>query len=161
MLNGGNTWSNNQYYMADVGDRFQWDGADNFAKFEAATGETGSISQSYPTPAVGGPSRAPIRPTAIPVLGRELATPVLAQAPVIQVPGRAPATTMAPGLARALGIPAQAQSRDQVPAALALALALAQGQATAMAPGLARAPATPVHRRRRIWCSAAVVEATT
>ena len=48
MLNGGNTWSNNQYFMSDGGDRFEWVGAKTFAQFKAATHETGSISQSYP-----------------------------------------------------------------------------------------------------------------
>ncbi len=48
MLNGGNTWSNNQYFMSDGGSRFEWVGAKNFAQFKAATHETGSISQSYP-----------------------------------------------------------------------------------------------------------------
>ena len=48
MLDGGNTWSNNQYFMSDGGSRFEWVGAKNFAQFKAATHETGSISQSYP-----------------------------------------------------------------------------------------------------------------
>jgi autotransporter passenger strand-loop-strand repeat protein len=48
MLDGGNTWSNNQYFMSDGGDRFQWDGPETFAQFQAAAHETGSISQSYP-----------------------------------------------------------------------------------------------------------------
>lgn len=48
MLNGGNTWSNNQYFMSDGGGRFQWSGSKTFTQFEAAAHETGSISQSYP-----------------------------------------------------------------------------------------------------------------
>ena len=48
MLNGGNTWSNNQYFMSDGGGRFQWGGSKTFAQFKAAAHETGSISQSYP-----------------------------------------------------------------------------------------------------------------
>ena len=47
MLNG-NTWSNNHYFMADVGNRFWWGGTYNFAQFTAATHETGTISQSNP-----------------------------------------------------------------------------------------------------------------
>ncbi|HZY48408.1 MAG TPA: right-handed parallel beta-helix repeat-containing protein [Devosia sp.] len=60
MLNGGNTWSNNQYFMTDGVGRFQLGGSyDTFAQFQAAAGETGSISQAYPdtsgwlTPAAG------------------------------------------------------------------------------------------------------------
>ena len=48
MLNGGNTWSNNQYFMSDGGGRFQWGGSKTFAQFKTAAHETGSISQSYP-----------------------------------------------------------------------------------------------------------------
>ena len=48
MLNGGNTWSNNQYFMSDEGDRFRWGGYENFAYFKGAAHETGSISQSFP-----------------------------------------------------------------------------------------------------------------
>jgi Ca2+-binding RTX toxin-like protein len=54
MLNGGNTWSNNQYFMSDGAGRFQWGGSEgipglqNFAQFKAAAHETGSISQSIP-----------------------------------------------------------------------------------------------------------------
>src|SRR5262249_25336609 len=48
MLNGGNTWSNNQYFMSDGPGRFQWVYNETFAQFQAATGETGSISQNYP-----------------------------------------------------------------------------------------------------------------
>ena len=48
MLNGGNTWSNNQYFMPDGGGRFQWGGSKTFDQFKAAAHETGSISQSYP-----------------------------------------------------------------------------------------------------------------
>ena len=50
MLNG-NTWSNNHYFMADVGNRFWWGGTYNFAQFTAATHETGSVSQTYPNEA--------------------------------------------------------------------------------------------------------------
>ena len=48
MLNGGNTWSNNQYFMSDALGRFQWGYYETFAQFQAAAGETGSLSQSYP-----------------------------------------------------------------------------------------------------------------
>ena len=48
MLNGGNTWSNNQYFMSDGAGRFEWGGSKTFAQFKAAAHETGSISQSYP-----------------------------------------------------------------------------------------------------------------
>ncbi|MCC8936851.1 right-handed parallel beta-helix repeat-containing protein [Bradyrhizobium sp. Arg68] len=48
MLNGGNTWTNNQYFMSDGGDRFEWGGSQTFTQFKAATHETGSISLSYP-----------------------------------------------------------------------------------------------------------------
>jgi len=49
MLNGGNTWSNNQYFMSDGVGRFQLGGSyDTFAQFQTAAGETGSISQAYP-----------------------------------------------------------------------------------------------------------------
>ena len=48
MLNGGNIWSNNQYFMSDGGGRFQWGGSKTFAQFKAAAHETGLISQSYP-----------------------------------------------------------------------------------------------------------------
>ena len=47
MLNG-NTWTNNHYFMADVGNRFWWADTYNFAGFKNATHETGSVSQSYP-----------------------------------------------------------------------------------------------------------------
>src|SRR5262245_8992003 len=47
MLNGGNVWSDNTYYMAD-GDHFRWGNTHSFAEFRAATGETGSLSQAYP-----------------------------------------------------------------------------------------------------------------
>ena len=48
MLNGGNTWSNNQYFMSDGGGRFEWGGSETFTQFKDAAHETGSISQSYP-----------------------------------------------------------------------------------------------------------------
>ena len=48
MLNGGNTWSDNQYFMSDGGGRFQWGGSKTFPQFKDAAHETGSISQSYP-----------------------------------------------------------------------------------------------------------------
>ena len=48
MLNGGNTWSNNQYFMSDGGSRFEWGDSKTFAQFKTAAHETGSISQSYP-----------------------------------------------------------------------------------------------------------------
>src|SRR5215475_2098604 len=48
MLNGRNTWSNNQYFMSDGGGRFEWGRDETFAQFKAAAHETGSISQSYP-----------------------------------------------------------------------------------------------------------------
>jgi hypothetical protein len=56
MANGGNTWSNNQYYMPDVGNRFWWGGEGlvpnageyNFIQFKTYSGESGSISQGYP-----------------------------------------------------------------------------------------------------------------
>ena len=48
MLSGGNIWSNNQYFMSDGGDRFQWGGSKTFTQFKDAAHETGSISQSYP-----------------------------------------------------------------------------------------------------------------
>jgi parallel beta-helix repeat protein len=48
MLNGGNTWSNNQYFMSDEEGRFQWGDSVNFAQFKGAAHETGSISQSFP-----------------------------------------------------------------------------------------------------------------
>ena len=48
MLNG-NTWTNNHYYMADVGNRFWWGSTYNFSGFENATHETGgTVSQVYP-----------------------------------------------------------------------------------------------------------------
>ena len=48
MLNGGNTWSNNQYFMSDGSGRFEWGGDKTFAQFKTAAHETGSISQNYP-----------------------------------------------------------------------------------------------------------------
>ena len=48
MLSGGNIWSNNQYFMPDGGDRFEWGGSKTFTQFKGAAHETGSISQSYP-----------------------------------------------------------------------------------------------------------------
>ena len=48
MLSGGNIWSNNQYFMSDGGDRFEWGGSKTFTQFKGAAHETGSISQSYP-----------------------------------------------------------------------------------------------------------------
>ena len=48
MLNGGNVWKNNTYYMPG-GDHFWWgDNTHSFAEFKAATGETGTLSQAYP-----------------------------------------------------------------------------------------------------------------
>jgi hypothetical protein len=47
MLYGGNVWSNNHYYLS--GDnQFAWGAADTLAEFQAATGETGTVSQAYP-----------------------------------------------------------------------------------------------------------------
>jgi hypothetical protein len=47
MLNGGNVWSNNHYYLS--GDsQFKWGTADTLPEFKAATGETGTVSQAYP-----------------------------------------------------------------------------------------------------------------
>jgi Ca-dependent carbohydrate-binding module xylan-binding len=53
MLNGGNTWTNNHYFMSDMSDadgggRFEWGGSKTFTQFKGAAHETGSISQSYP-----------------------------------------------------------------------------------------------------------------
>jgi Ca2+-binding RTX toxin-like protein len=48
MLSGGNIWRNNQYFMSDGEDRFQWGGSKTFTQFKGAAHETGSISQSYP-----------------------------------------------------------------------------------------------------------------
>jgi hypothetical protein len=48
MLDGGNTWSNNQYFMADGEGRFEWGGSKTFSQFKEAAHETGSLSQSYP-----------------------------------------------------------------------------------------------------------------
>ena len=52
MFNGGNTWSNNQYFMSDGGGRFEWGGSKTFSQFKDAAHETGSISQSYPDTSV-------------------------------------------------------------------------------------------------------------
>ena len=49
MANGGNTWTNNDYFMPDVGNRFAWGSAYNFKDFQAASGESGTISQAYPS----------------------------------------------------------------------------------------------------------------
>ena len=66
MLSGGNIWSNNQYFMSDGGDRFQWGGDKTFTQFKDAAHETGSISQSYPDTSgwlTGSPADAtPVRP---------------------------------------------------------------------------------------------------
>src|SRR5262249_30913055 len=44
-----NTWSNNQYYMADSSGKFSWGSDYNLAGFESHTSGTGSsISQNYP-----------------------------------------------------------------------------------------------------------------
>ena len=53
LLNGGNTWSNNYYYMTDTGNRFWWPTPSggstySFSQFQAASGESGTISQVYP-----------------------------------------------------------------------------------------------------------------
>lgn len=48
LLNGGNIWSNNHYYLPAGGDNFWWGDTNSFAEFKAATGETGTISQAYP-----------------------------------------------------------------------------------------------------------------
>ena len=69
MLNGGNTWSNNQYFMSDGGDRFQWGGSKTFPQFKDAAHETGSISQSYPDTSgwlTGSPADATPSPPADP-----------------------------------------------------------------------------------------------
>jgi len=47
LLNGGNVWKNNAYYMPS-GDHFRWGNTLSFTEFKAATGETGTISQAYP-----------------------------------------------------------------------------------------------------------------
>ncbi len=48
MLNN-NTWSNNQYYMADSSGKFSWGSDYNFAGFEShSSGSGSSISQNYP-----------------------------------------------------------------------------------------------------------------
>ena len=57
MANGGNTWTKNDYFMSDVGDRFWWAGPNgaanllggHFKDFQAASGESGTISQAYPS----------------------------------------------------------------------------------------------------------------
>ena len=77
MLNGGNVWKNNTYYMPE-GDHFWWGNTHSFAEFKAATGETGTLSQAYPntdawvtvsgaTP--GDPGTARVRATPAPILG--------------------------------------------------------------------------------------------
>jgi hypothetical protein len=43
-----NHFSNNQYYMSDVNNRFWWGSMYNFSNFQAASSENGTISQSYP-----------------------------------------------------------------------------------------------------------------
>jgi parallel beta-helix repeat protein len=49
MLNGGNTWDNNQFYMTDYSGRFVWGNDYNFAGFESHTSGNGdTISQNYP-----------------------------------------------------------------------------------------------------------------
>lgn len=57
LLSGANTWTNNHYFMAN-GDRFWWGNADNFTEFKVATGENGTLSQTYPDTAgwLGGTS---------------------------------------------------------------------------------------------------------
>ncbi len=67
MLNGGNTWSNNQYFMSDAAGRFEWGNSETFAQFKAAAHETGSISQSYPDTSgwlTGSPVATPGSPAA-------------------------------------------------------------------------------------------------
>jgi hypothetical protein len=75
MVKGGNTWTNNDYFMPDVVDRFWWAGPNDaaldranavdaasglqgqrpmalggqFKDFQAASGESGTISQAYPS----------------------------------------------------------------------------------------------------------------
>ena len=57
MANGGNTWTNNHYFMPDVGNRFfavtsamtALGSNYNFKDFQAASGESGTISQAYPS----------------------------------------------------------------------------------------------------------------
>jgi parallel beta-helix repeat protein len=56
MANGGNTWTNNDYFMPDVVNRFWWAGPNgaallggHFKDFQAASGESGTISQTYPS----------------------------------------------------------------------------------------------------------------
>ena len=65
MLNGGNTWSNNQYFMSDGGGRFEWGGSKTFAQFKDAAHETGSISLSYPDTS-GWLTGSPAEPTPTP-----------------------------------------------------------------------------------------------
>jgi hypothetical protein len=68
MLNGGNTWSSNQYFMSDGLGRFQWGWFDTFADFQTAAHETGTISLSgfdtsgWLTQATGGTGPATVVP---------------------------------------------------------------------------------------------------
>jgi hypothetical protein len=80
MLNGGNTWRNDQYAMADGRARFSWGGSETFAQFQNAVGETGSISQSYPDTsgwltAAGGTTSLPTGGTTSPPTGGTTSPP--------------------------------------------------------------------------------------
>ena len=65
MLNGGNTWSNNQYFMSDGAGRFEWSTDETFAQFKADAHESGTISQSYPDTS-GWLTGSPAEPTPTP-----------------------------------------------------------------------------------------------
>jgi hypothetical protein len=58
LLNGHNTWADNKFVMSD-GDRFWWNGNYDFANFKAATGESGTLSQTYPDIGVSAGSPRP------------------------------------------------------------------------------------------------------
>ena len=49
MAYGGSTWTNNDYFMPDEGNRFSWGSTYNFKDFQVASGESGTISQACPS----------------------------------------------------------------------------------------------------------------
>ena len=53
MANGGNTWSNNQYYMPDVGNRFWWGETYNFTEFQNVSTKLAQSHRPIPAPRIG------------------------------------------------------------------------------------------------------------
>ena len=62
MINGGNTWNNNRYFMPDEGDRFRWAGPNGAVFYLADTSKISRLPavrvarfhRPIPAPKIGG-----------------------------------------------------------------------------------------------------------